>query len=206
MQVLSLKQARLLTALAGGGTVCGPIGRSTHLDPHSHLPFAMVWLRLKSRSAEVCSSLTSIKEGGCAMDQASPMKILIVDDEPRNRRLLEVFLTAEGYKSLHAGSGQEALALAAAERPNLVLLDLMMPDMDGFQMVQHLKESLATRSIPIIIVSALDDLAARQRVLASGADDFVAKPVNRWELSLRLHHLLCAPPPHPQRCQGMTPG
>jgi len=120
-----------------------------------------------------------------------PGKILIVDDEASNRRLLEVFLRAESFDVLQAASGAEALALAA-ESPDAVLLDLMMPEMDGFQVLRRLKENPGTRHIPVIIVSALDDLAARQRVLASGADDFIGKPIDRWELSLRLHRLLKA--------------
>lgn len=118
------------------------------------------------------------------------VKILVVDDESRNRRLLDVFLKAEGFDVLQAATGAEALALVAAELPDAVLLDLMMPDMDGFQVMQRLKELPGTRPIPIIIVSALDDLAARQRVLASGAEDFIGKPVDRWELSVRLRRLL----------------
>lgn len=117
-------------------------------------------------------------------------KVLIVDDEPRNVRLLEIFLQAEGYEALQATSGAQALTLAAAKLPDVVLLDLMMPDMDGFQVVRRLKEDPSTRSILVIIVSALDGPAARQRVLACGAEDFIGKPVDRWELSLRLRRLL----------------
>lgn len=127
------------------------------------------------------------------MQTQSPAKILIVDDEPRNRRLLEVFIQAEGYAALQAPDGQEALALAASETPDIILLDLMMPGLDGFQTIQQLKDNPATCAIPVIIVSALDDLAARQRVLACGAADFIGKPVDRWELSLRLRRLLHNP-------------
>ncbi|NHQ85285.1 response regulator [Iodobacter sp. HSC-16F04] len=124
------------------------------------------------------------------MVEKSLQAILIVDDEPRNRRLLDAFLSAEGYVAIHASNGQEALALAIEKQPGALLLDLMMPDMDGFQVLQKLKDNPATQAIPVMIVSALDDLAARQRVLASGADDFLGKPVDRWELSLRLQRLL----------------
>ena len=120
-------------------------------------------------------------------------RILIVDDEARNRRLLELVVNAEGHSTLHAANGSEALVIARTECPDLVLLDLMMPEMDGFQIVRHLKLDPATRSIPVIVVTALDDVAARQRVLASGADDFVGKPLDRWELLVRVQRLLGEP-------------
>ena len=104
--------------------------------------------------------------------------------------MLEVLLGTEGYQTLSAGNGIEALALAASERPDLVLLDLMMPGMDGFEVTSALKNNPATAAIPIMIVSALDDVAAHRRLLASGADEFINKPVDRWELSLRLSRLL----------------
>lgn len=119
-----------------------------------------------------------------------PAKILIVDDEVRNRKLLEVFARADGYLTISAAGGKEGIALAVSELPNLILLDLMMPGTDGFEVTRWLKNNPATRNIPIIIVSALDDLAAHQRMLASGADEFIGKPVDRWELSLRISKLL----------------
>lgn len=124
------------------------------------------------------------------MVQDSTKKILIVDDEQSNRRLMEVFVTAEGYEAVTASSGEEALSVALAQLPAIVVLDLIMPGMDGFQVVQKLKENPLTAHIPIIIVSAVSDKAAQLRVIASGVDDVIGKPVNRWELSLRLRRLL----------------
>lgn len=118
------------------------------------------------------------------------MTILIVDDEERNRKLLDVFLKNNGYDTAWAPGGKEALVLAARLHPALILLDLVMPDMDGFEVMRRLKEDLATRDIPVVIVSALDDAASRQRILACGADDFLCKPVDRWELFLRISKLL----------------
>ena len=117
-------------------------------------------------------------------------KILIIDDEERNRRLFEVFAEADGYDIAVAANGEIGLALAAAELPDLILLDLMMPKMDGFEVARALRSNPATRPIPIIVVSSLDDIASRQRMLASGADEFIVKPVNRWELSLAMSKLL----------------
>jgi putative two-component system response regulator len=119
-------------------------------------------------------------------------KILIVDDEERNRRLFDVFAKADGYVTVGAASGEAGLALAIAEQPDIILLDLMMPGMDGFEVVRVLKNNPVTRTIPIIIVTALDDLASHQRMLACGADEFINKPVDRWELSLRVSKLLQA--------------
>lgn len=119
-------------------------------------------------------------------------KILIVDDEERNRRLFDVFAKADGYVTVGAASGAQGLELAVSEKPDIILLDLMMPGMDGFEVARGLKANPATRSIPIIIVTALEDVASHLRMLASGADEFINKPVDRWELSLRISKLLQA--------------
>lgn len=124
------------------------------------------------------------------MMDTPPATILIVDDDERNRKLLDVFARADGHVTVSAESGAEALALAASRRPQLILLDLMMPGMDGFEFTRRLKENPVTRAIPIMIVSALDDVASQQRIVASGVDDFIRKPVDRWELSLRICRLL----------------
>lgn len=117
-------------------------------------------------------------------------KVLIVDDEERNRRLFDVFAKADGYTTIGAADGQTGLALAVAEKPDIILLDLMMPGMDGFEVARWLKANPLTCSIPIIIVTALEDVASHRRMLASGADEFINKPVDRWELSLRISKLL----------------
>jgi DNA-binding response OmpR family regulator len=117
-------------------------------------------------------------------------KILIIDDEERNRRLFEVFVKADGFDFLVAESGTKGIALAIAEAPDLILLDLMMSGLDGFEVARSLKANPITRSIPIIVLSSLSDIASHQRMLASGVDEFIVKPVNRWELSLRISKLL----------------
>ena len=116
--------------------------------------------------------------------------VLVVDDEAVNLRLLEALLTPEGYTVLCAGSGAEALALAAAHAPDLVLLDVMMPGMDGFQVAASLKASAATAHIPIMMLTALDDRAARLAGLDAGAEEFLGKPIDRAELWLRVRNLL----------------
>lgn len=126
------------------------------------------------------------------MEPIEHATILIVDDEERNRRLLDVLLRTDGYQTLSASSGRDALVLAASAQPDLILLDLMMPGMDGFEVTHALRNDPVTAAIPIMIVSALDDVATQRRLLASGADEFIRKPVDRWELSLRLSRLLGA--------------
>ncbi len=119
-----------------------------------------------------------------------PARVLIVDDERPNRQLLEVMLASAGYQIQMAAGGREALAMIDAERPDLILLDVMMPDMDGYQVAAAVKSGLATRNIPIILVTANDDRVERIRGLTAGAEDFLTKPVDRAELSMRVRNLL----------------
>jgi PAS domain S-box-containing protein len=119
-----------------------------------------------------------------------PARILIVDDEPQNRQLLEVMLASEGFLLQTAASGEEALAIVASLPPDLILLDVMMPGMDGYQVASQLKGDLATKNIPVIMVTAVDDRDVRIRGLSAGAEDFLTKPVDRPELCLRVRNLL----------------
>lgn len=116
--------------------------------------------------------------------------ILIVDDEPRNRELLKAMLTPDGFLFRIAASGAEALASIAEQHPDLVLLDIMMPDMDGHEVVVAIKGDAATSHIPIIMVTALDDRKARLATLDAGAEDFLTKPIDRAELRVRVRNLL----------------
>jgi two-component system cell cycle sensor histidine kinase/response regulator CckA len=117
-------------------------------------------------------------------------RVLIVDDERHNRQLLEAMLAPEGYLLLTATSGEDALAVIAHQPPDLILLDIMMPGMDGHQVVATIKGDSATKNIPVIIVTALDDRQSRMRGLQAGAEDFLSKPVDRAELCLRVRNLL----------------
>ncbi len=111
-----------------------------------------------------------------------PARVLIVDDERHNRELLEVMLTREGYQLLTAASGEEALEMVAQELPDLMLVDVMMPGLDGYQLAGQIKRNPATTNIPVIIVTALDDRKARLLGLDAGAEIFLSKPVDRAEL------------------------
>jgi diguanylate cyclase (GGDEF)-like protein len=117
-------------------------------------------------------------------------RILVVDDEERNRRLLVAMLEAEGYAALEAADGERALELARQSPPDIVLLDIMMPGIDGYEVARQLKASAATQAIPIVMVTALDDRESRLRGLEAGAEEFVTKPVDRNELRIRVRNLL----------------
>src|SRR5687767_9056942 len=122
-------------------------------------------------------------------DTAPLPRVLIVDDERTNRDLLEVMLTQEGHQLLTATSGEEALAMVAQQPPDVILLDIMMPGMDGYKVVEKLKANLATKNIPVIMVTALNDRSARLLGLRAGAEDFLTKPVDRAELRVRVRNL-----------------
>ncbi len=117
-------------------------------------------------------------------------RILIVDDEFHNRQLLEVMLAREGCLVLTAASGEEALAVVAQRPPDLIIIDVMMPGLDGFQVTRALKGAVATKNIPVIILTARDDRDARMMGLNSGAEDFITQPVDHGELCARVRNLL----------------
>lgn len=121
---------------------------------------------------------------------SQPATLLIVDDEPQVRKLLETLLQHEGYQTICASSGEEALQVVAQQAPDLILLDIMMPGMDGYEVASQLKSDDATAGIPIIMLSALSDAGARVSGLESGAEEFLSKPIERIELSLRVRNLL----------------
>lgn len=117
-------------------------------------------------------------------DDHSPT-LLLVDDMPAGLEVLRSALATEGYTLLTASNGEEALTLAASHRPDLILLDVMMPGIDGFEVCRRLRADAALGEVPIVMVTALGDRASRLRGLEAGADDFLSKPVDRLELRLR---------------------
>jgi two-component system cell cycle response regulator len=116
-------------------------------------------------------------------------RILVVDDIEANVRLLEAKLSAEYYEVISATDGITAMAMAAAEKPDIILLDVMMPGMDGFQVCRRLKEDAATRHIPVVLSTALDGRADRISGLEAGADEFLTKPIDDVVLFARVRSL-----------------
>src|SRR6516162_10022355 len=117
-------------------------------------------------------------------------RVLVVDDMPANLRLLEARLSAEYFDVMTAGGGHEALAICERAQCDIVLLDVMMPEMDGFEVCRRLKAGATTHHIPVVMVTALDQPSDRVRGLEAGADDFLTKPVSDIALIARVRSLV----------------
>jgi diguanylate cyclase (GGDEF)-like protein len=117
-------------------------------------------------------------------------KILVVDDVAVNVQLLTTYLTSVGYNVIAARDGQEALEKAGSCNPDLVLLDVMMPKFNGFEVCERIKSNELTRIIPVIMVTALNEIEDKIKATEAGADDFISKPFNKLELLTRVKSLL----------------
>ena len=123
-------------------------------------------------------------QSAAGFDPAS-MTILVVDDNDANVELLLAYLDELGSRTLTARDGEEALALFEAESPDLVLLDIMMPRMSGFQVCERIRAQEGETRTPVVMITALNQVADVERAVDAGADDFLTKPVDRTELVIR---------------------
>jgi len=105
-------------------------------------------------------------------------RVVVVDDNPRNVKLVMAILKPTGYEVIPAYGGREALDVVAEKSPDLVILDVLMPEMDGFQVARELRSKPESRAIPILMLTALRDLEDKVKGLEAGADDFLTKPFN----------------------------
>ncbi len=123
-------------------------------------------------------------------DVPTRARILVVDDEPAIREYEMALLSELGHEVLVAADGTKALELARAQRPHLVLLDIMMPELSGIEVCRQLRADPRTRDIRVIVVSAVDAKRALEESIIAGADDFLAKPIHALELMVRVRSIL----------------
>lgn len=122
--------------------------------------------------------------------ESSPGRVLIADDNQQNRELLEAYLASEGHEILMAHDGRETLDIAQARQPDLILLDIMMPKMSGYEVCRQIKQDPRTKDISVVMVTALKEVGDIEKAVAAGADDFLTKPVHRLELTTRVRSLV----------------
>jgi DNA-binding response OmpR family regulator len=134
-----------------------------------------------------------------------PERILVVDDNETNRDILEARLTANGYAVLHAGDGEQALAMAARHRPDLILLDIMMPKVDGIEVCRRIKADADLALTPIILVTAKADSKDVVDGLEAGADEYLTKPIDQTALVARVKALLRSRALHAAKSNRATP-
>ena len=136
-------------------------------------------------------STPDLAEDALDVDASLPeAMVLLVDDNQQNLELVQAYLDDIGCRTATAIDGVEAMRMVEQERPDLVLLDVMMPRMSGFEVCQKIKADPATRDIAVIMVTALNEVPDYERAVESGTDDFLSKPVNKIELLTRVKSLL----------------
>jgi DNA-binding response OmpR family regulator len=123
-------------------------------------------------------------------DGARPPRILIADDNPQGAELLEAYLSDGDYELRSAADGEQTLKEIGAWKPDLILLDIMMPRISGFEVCKRLRADPATRDIAVLMITALDQPSDIERAVEAGTDEFLSKPINKNELLLRIRSLL----------------
>jgi DNA-binding response OmpR family regulator len=123
-------------------------------------------------------------------DPGRPPRVLIADDNPQGVELLEAYLLDSGYEIRTAADGEKTLRLVAEWHPDLILLDIMMPKVSGFEVCKKVRANPATRSVAVLMVTALDQHSDIERAVEAGTDDFLTKPINKTELLLRVRSML----------------
>lgn len=126
------------------------------------------------------------------MAESSQAKILIADDNPQGAELIEAYLSDTNYLVKTVSDGEQALRMVQEWEPDLLLLDIMMPRMSGFEVCKRLRGDSKTRHLPVIMVTALDQHVDVERAVDAGTDDFISKPIRQNELLLRIESLLKA--------------
>ncbi len=123
-------------------------------------------------------------------NESRTARILIADDNQQNCELLEAYLAGGDYDIVFAYDGRQTLDRVAEQAPDLILLDIMMPKLSGYEVCQQLKSNDATRDIPVLMVTALNEPGDIEKAVAAGCDDFLTKPINKLELKTRVRSLL----------------
>lgn len=123
-------------------------------------------------------------------DEIQKAKVLVVDDNLQNLELILAYLDDIDCETISAEGGQQALDIIENDPPDLVLLDVMMPKISGFEVCKKIKNNPKTEQIPVIMVTALSEMGDIERAINSGTDDFLSKPVNKWELLTRVKTML----------------
>ncbi len=150
----------------------------------------ILYTPLDSVSNSMTFTLDKVKNYLVNGFDCDPPKILVVDDHAPSRMTAVALLAVEGYEVLEADSGSAALERVKNSHPDLILLDVMMPGMDGFEVCQELKQDEHTRLLPVVFITALSDRQSRIRGIEAGGDDFISKPFDRLELSARVKSLV----------------
>ncbi|RZN36600.1 MAG: response regulator [Methanosarcinales archaeon] len=149
-------------------------------------------IMLQSEVSDVAAdpaARTMLEKADAMVEQKRP-KILVVDDEPMNIELFEAQLGAAGYEVVAAYSGEEALKKVEGEPPDLILLDAVMPGLNGFEIIKMLRGKAETLFIPVVMVTALNEMRYKIQAIESGVDNFLTRPVNSLELITQIKSLL----------------